>query len=83
MQPWVAITVACITTTGGIIVAVIQKFRRENHRDHGLVMDALKQVSHTINRVEGKVDSHIDWHLKEAGNGRVTRRNSARGRKAS
>ena len=83
MQPWVPIIVACITAAGAITVALMQQFRKENRRDHGIVMDALQRVSHTMDRVEGKVDSHIDWHLKEAANGRVIRGSKSRGRKAS
>lgn len=78
-----AVLGALITTVGGIIVAVINKFRKENHEDHDKVRQALDRVSHTMDRVEGKVDSHINWHLKEAANGRVVRGTKGRGRKAS
>lgn len=83
MQPWIPVFVALIAAASGIIVALIQVTRKENKRDHGYVRDALNRVSDAMDRVEGKVDSHIDWHLKEAGNGRATRRNTTRGRKAS
>ena len=82
-QPLAVVLAAAITAVGTILVALIQQFRRENRRDHGHVMDALQRVSHTMDRVEGKVDSHIDWHLKEAANGRVIRGTKSRGRKAS
>ena len=78
-----AVLGALITAIGGIIVSLINKFRKENHEDHDRVRHALDRVSNTIERVEGKVDSHIDWHIKETGNGRVIRRNKVRGRKAS
>ena len=78
-----AVLGALITATGGVLVAIINKFRKENHADHGRVRDALDRVSATIDRVEGKVDSHIDWHLKEAAHGRTVRRNKVGGRKAS
>ena len=78
-----AVLGALITAIGGIIVSVINKARKENHEDHNKVWNALDRVSNTIERVEGKVDSHIDWHIKETGNGRVIRRNKVRGRKTS
>lgn len=79
-----AVLGAVIASVGGIIVAVIDKFRKENRRDHGAVMDALDRVSNTVERVEGKVDSHIEWHLTGGTtNGRVSRRNKTGSRKAS
>jgi hypothetical protein len=79
-----AVLGAVIATVGGIIVAIIDKFRKENRRDHGAVMDALDRVSNTMERVEGKVDSHIEWHLTGGTtNGRVSRRSKTGSRKAS
>jgi len=77
------IFVAGIAAVGAIIVAIIQQFRRENRDDHAKVMDVLDRVSHTIDRVEGKVDSHLQWHIEETGNGRVPRRTKARASKAT
>jgi len=77
------IFVAGIAAVGAIIVAIIQSFRRENRDDHAKVMDVLDRVSNTVDRVEGKVDSHLQWHIEETGNGRVLRRSQARtGKKA-
>ena len=80
---YVPIIVASIAAVGAIVVAVIQQFRKENHKDHAAVVEALNRVSHTVDRVEGKVDSHLDWHIKEANNGRVSRRSKTGSRKAS
>jgi hypothetical protein len=77
------IFVAGIAAIGAIIVAIIQQFRRENRDDHAKVMDVLDRVSHTIDRVEGKVDSHLQWHIEETGNGRVPRSTKARASKAT
>jgi low affinity Fe/Cu permease len=82
-QGWALVIAAAVAAVGSVLVVLIQQFRQENHRDHAVVMDALKQVSHTMERVEGKVDSHIEWHFKEANNGRVPRRNKTGSRKAS
>ena len=79
-----AVLGAVVAAVGGIIVAIIDKFRKENRRDHGAVMDALDRVSNTVERVEGKVDSHIEWHLTGGTtNGRVPRRSKTGSRKAS
>jgi hypothetical protein len=83
MEPFVPVLAAIVTACAAVIVALINKFRRENHTDHGLVMKALDRVSHTMDRVEGKVDSHLEWHIKEANNGKPIRRNKTGSRKAS
>jgi low affinity Fe/Cu permease len=82
-QGWALVIAAAVAAVGSVLVVLIQQFRQENHRDHAVVMDALERVSHTVERVEGKVDSHIEWHFKEATNGRVPRRNKTGSRKAS
>lgn len=82
-QGWALVIAAVVAAVGTIIVTMIQQFRKENRRDHGAVMDALDRVSTTVQRVEGKVDSHLEWHIKETGNGRTVRRNKVGGRKAS
>jgi len=79
-----AVLGALITAVGGVLVAIINKFRKENHEDHGRVREALEQVSNTIERVEGKVDSHINWHATGGtNNGRAARRHKSGTRKAS
>jgi low affinity Fe/Cu permease len=82
-QGWALVIAAVVAAVGTIIVTVIQQFRHENRKDHASVMDALQKVSTTVQRVEGKVDSHLEWHIKETGNGRTVRRNKVGGRKAS
>lgn len=73
---WAIVVAAVVTAVGGIVVAVIQQFRRENREDHGRVQASLYLISNTMKRVEGKVDSHLDWHIKEANNGRPIRRDN-------
>ena len=79
-----AVLGALIAAVGAIIVKLLDKFRKENHADHDRVRDALDRVSNTIERVEGKVDSHINWHATGGTtNGRVIRRHKSGTRKAS
>jgi len=82
-QGWALVISAVVAAVGTVIVTLLSMFRKENHRDHATVMDALNRVSNTVDRVEGKVDSHLEWHIKETGNGRTVRRNKVGGRKAS
>ena len=83
-QGWALLITGVVAAVASIIVAVIQQFRRENRDDHAKVMDVLDRVSNTVERVEGKVDSHIEWHLTGGTtNGRVSRRSKTGSRKAS
>jgi len=52
-----AITVAVIAAVGGVLAALVQSMRKENRDDHAIVSDSL-------NRIETKLDNHIDDHLK-------------------
>lgn len=82
-QGWALVISAVVAAVGTVIVTLLSMFRKENRKDHATVMDALNRVSNTVDRVEGKVDSHLEWHIKETGNGRTVRRNKVGGRKAS
>lgn len=83
-QGWALLITGVVAAVASIIVAVIQQFRRENRDDHAKVMTVLDRVSNTVERVEGKVDSHIEWHLTGGTtNGRVSRRSKTGSRKAS
>lgn len=52
-----AVIVAVIAAVGGILAALVQSMRKENRDDHAVVADSL-------NRIETKLDNHIDDHLK-------------------
>lgn len=82
-QGWALLVAGLATAVSGVIVALIQQFRKENRQDHAQVSAALERVSNTIDRVEGKVDTHLQWHIKEPKNGRVIRRNKAGSSKAT
>jgi hypothetical protein len=38
-------------------------------------MEILRSVGGKVERIDSKLDSHIDWHLKEATGGEVSKRN--------
>jgi hypothetical protein len=49
------ILVAFITGGFGILIALINRAKKENHNDHGKVATAL-------GRIEGKLDTHMGDH---------------------
>lgn len=48
-----------------VLVALIQKTRRENKQDHNLVYDSIQNLHEDVRAVGEKLDNHIDWHLKK------------------
>ena len=66
---------ALVTAVGGIITTLLLMFRKENTEDHANVMEILRSVGGNVERIDSKLDSHIDWHLKEATGGEVSKRN--------
>lgn len=51
------ILVAIIGAVGGILAALIQAMRKENRDDHAT-------VSQSLNRIETKIDGHINDHAR-------------------
>lgn len=50
-----AVIVALIAGGFSVLVALIQRAKKENHADHAIVAKAL-------GRIEGKLDAHVDDH---------------------
>lgn len=77
-----AVVVAIITVIGAIIVALIEKGRRENKRDHGTVRDRLDLISseirHDIRQVRQDLSHHIHGpaHTEPVKPGKLPRKRS-------
>jgi len=52
-----------VAVIGGPLVVVLQQFRKENREDHAVVKDLLDRIDGKVDKVDSKVDSHIQWHL--------------------
>jgi len=83
-----SIIVAAITAVGGIIVAALNKFRKENHDDHAYVRGVLTMLYKSQNRIETKVDkvderltNHLEFHASEGmlDNGRTIQQDGVEG----
>ncbi len=64
------IVAAAVTALGGILVAVIQQFRKENHTDHQVVVGLLhvlrksqQRVEDKVDKVDERLDKHLEFHL--------------------
>jgi|Laugrespbdmm15dd_1035085.scaffolds.fasta_scaffold00035_28 hypothetical protein len=75
-----AIVVALIGAIGAIIVGFMQSFKKEareanktNSEDHAIVQSQLRMIFKTVNRVDDKLEKHINQHEEGTLNGQVTR----------
>ena len=56
---------AAVTGAFSLLTVLVQKFRRENARDHDVVMGMLKYMHKSVIRTEGKLDKHIEDHNRK------------------
>lgn len=66
-----AIIVALIGVVGSVLVVLVEKGRKENARDHGIVADKLEIIKNTLEdidndvaHIENKIDNHLDDHVR-------------------
>jgi hypothetical protein len=66
---WSVFLSAVVAGSFSVLVAVIQKFKKDNASDHEVVMGMLKMVykkqgnvEDKIDRVDSKLDRHIENH---------------------
>lgn len=52
-----------VAVIGGPLVVLVQKLREENTSQHAESRDLLKMVSNKVDKVDEKLDGHINWHL--------------------
>jgi type II secretory pathway pseudopilin PulG len=78
-----AIVVAVIGAIGAIIVGFMQSFKKEareanktNSEDHAIVQSQLRMIFKTVNRVDDKLEKHINQHEEGTLNGQVIRRDT-------
>jgi len=56
---------AAVTGAFSLLTMLVQKFRKENARDHDVVMGMLKYMHKSVIRTEGKLDKHIEDHNRK------------------
>jgi len=66
-----AIIVALIGVVGTVLAIMVEKGRKENSRDHGIVADKLETIKSAIEdidtdvaHIESKIDNHLDDHIR-------------------
>lgn len=56
---WVPVVVALI---GGPIMWYLQRFDRRNTEQHGENQQVLTRIENKVERLDTRLDSHIEWH---------------------
>ena len=65
-------TVLAALITGFLgLIGMLVKFWNENRRDHGRVMEILNRIHLKLDRVDRRVNKHIDWHLQGGDDGQT------------
>ena len=69
---WAMILAAIVAAVGAIIVAVLDKFRKENSEDHQVVLGMLKimhksqqRTEEKVDRVDGSLTEHLQFHARK------------------
>ncbi len=61
------VAAAFVAAVASVIVALLQRTRKENSADHMIVMDLLRGIGRKVDKVDDKIDRHVEWHMdKEA-----------------
>ena len=58
-----SVFVAFIASIGGILIAVIQKSRKENKGDHSMVKECIDLLRDDVKNIDRKLDNHMEWHM--------------------
>lgn len=81
---WAMVVAAVVAAVGAILVALLDRFRKENSRDHEVVLGMLKIMHKSQARTEEKVDhvgerlaDHLKFHAEKEGAKRGKRFNQA------
>ena len=57
---------AVVGVVGSVVVTLIQRSRRENKEDHGIVVDQQRVIYSAIVNVDNKLDRHIMDHNSQS-----------------
>ena len=58
-----SVIVAFIASIGGVLIAVIQKSRKENRGDHNMVKECIDLLRDDVKNIDRKLDNHMEWHM--------------------
>lgn len=51
-----------VALIGGPMMFFLKRFDTRNTEQHGANMNVLKNIEVKIDKIDGRLDGHIDWH---------------------
>lgn len=61
---WLGV-LASVVAPGGLIALLIERTRRENNRDHAKNSDLLHKIDGKVDKIDERLDHHLEWHLDD------------------
>ena len=59
---WLGV-LATVLAPGGMLAVLIERTRRENNRDHARNSEVLQSIDRKVDKIDERLDHHIEWHL--------------------
>ena len=54
-----------VALIGGPLMVVFKRFDRRNTEQHGENLNVLKSIEGKIEKLDTRMDDHIEWHIKK------------------
>jgi hypothetical protein len=54
-----------VALIGGPFMVVFRRFDRRNTEQHGENLNVLKSIEGKIEKLDTRMDDHIEWHMKK------------------
>jgi len=66
VNAWVVVAVAVgPALVGGPVMWVLTRFDKRNSEQHRGNMDVLDRIEGKVDKLDERVDGHIEWHMKK------------------
>ena len=66
MPAWATVLIAFLAP-GGVLVALIERMRKENNRDHHNNHQLLKGIDRKVDKIDDRLHNHITDHEAHGG----------------
>lgn len=54
-----------VALIGGPLMVLVRRFDRRNTEQHGENLNVLKSIEGKIEKLDTRMDDHIEWHMKK------------------
>ena len=54
-----------VALIGGPVMWFLHRFDKRNTEQHGANMGVLERIEGKVDRLDQRVDDHIEWHVKD------------------